>query len=425
MLNYAWKSEVQKLLLSAVFFGLVGYFFNALLLVLCFGFALYSAWQLWQLKRVLNWLHSDTTQAPPESTGIWGEVLDQVYHFQRRQNEEKDTLQADVTYLRDCFSALSDAIVLIDSRDCISWCNNSATQLLGLSYPDDKSRNLTNLIRQPEFKTYFEAEDYSEPFSLLSPTANGRYHLQIQVTFFGKRDRILFARDVTKVKQLERIREDFIANVSHELRTPLTVINGYLEILADSEDYDEQTEIIFHNMLIQSHRMDTLVKDLILLSRLESFTLETLEPVSIAPILQQINTEMNLFYDERRKITIECPPDFVVLGNERELYSALSNLVTNAGKYSHDGDTIAISCYQDKGKKYISVKDTGEGISLEHIPRLTERFYRVDKSRSVEKGGTGLGLAIVKHILLRHKASLTINSTLGEGSEFVCCFSEE
>ena len=395
---------------------------DALLLTLCMGLIVYSTWQLWQLKRVLHWLHSDTQSPPPESTGIWGEVLDQIYHYQRRQTEEKDSLQADITYLRGSFSALSDAIVLVDARDCISWCNASAEQLLGLNYPEDKNRHLTNLIRQPEFKSYFEAENYKEPFSLVSSTVNGRYYLQVQVTFFGERDRILFARDITKVKQLERMREDFIANVSHELRTPLTVINGYLEILADSDDYDEQTETIFHNMLIQSHRMDTLVKDLILLSRLESFNLDKKEPVVMLPILQQINTEMDLLYDGKRKIMIECSSDFFVQGSGKEIYSALSNLVTNAGKYSHDGDTITISCYQDKSQKCIAVKDTGEGISPEHIPRLTERFYRVDKSRSVEKGGTGLGLAIVKHILLRHKGCLIINSVEGKGSEFICCF---
>jgi two-component system phosphate regulon sensor histidine kinase PhoR len=341
----------------------------------------------------------------------------------KKRSDELDLLKSRLAYLRDSFASLTDGVVILDAAGNIEWNNQAAEQLLGLNFPTDKGQPLINLVRNPQFVQYFEAKDYDE-FLELSPQQNADLHLQVQISFFGQGSRLLFVRDITHTYRLQQMRRDFVANVSHELRTPLTVITGYLETLSDSSlASDVRWRRAIDQMLAQSHRMESLVRDLILLSRLESVP-DAIEQnkVDVLPLLQMIAEEVRSAIKGQRTIEISCDQSISLMGHKDELRSAITNLVMNAAKYSEEGDTITVRWYADQQAAYLEVKDTGIGIADYHIPRLTERFYRVDQSRHVETGGTGLGLAIVKHVLSRHQAELNITSVLGEGSAFTCVF---
>lgn len=420
-----WKTECRNiglLILVALFIGLLT---DSLPWSLLFAISAYLAWSLYQLQRIHSWLYGEEKSAPPEAKGLWGDVFDGIYRLQRQGKEEQLRLQAAVDYLQDSFASLDDGAVMIDSRGNIEWTNRAAGKLLGLRYPEDTQQQLINFIRAPEFIRYFERQDYSTSLQLTSPY-NNRYELQISVTNFGRGSRLLFARDITATHRMQQMLKDFVANVSHELRTPLTVIIGYLETLSDNSSVlnDEiRWRRAIDQMLNQSHRMESLIKDLIVLSRLESVPdIAEQAPIAIRPMLEVIREDVLAAVKGRRNITIECDDSLQLVGNSAELQSAFSNLVMNAAKYTPVDGEITIRWFADHQHLYLAVEDSGEGIEDHHLPRLTERFYRVDKSRSIETGGTGLGLAIVKHILLHHEAELTISSHVGKGSTFNCVF---
>lgn len=423
MHNTDWKIELKHLFVILLCMSIPGWIFNAQSQFLLLGCLLYIAWTLFQLNRVQHWLSIETDQDPPESRGLWGDVYDGIYRLQREGRQERDRLQASVDYLQDSFASLDDAAVMIDKRGHIEWSNNAAERLLGLKYPSDKGGLLVNLIRAPEFIQYFETKDYLNPLDMVSPH-HSELALQIHLTLFGKGSRLLFARDVTHTHRLEEMRKDFVANVSHELRTPLTVINGYLETLADY-DYVEHAQLkkAIQQMLGQSRRMETLIKDLILLSRLESVPEPLAEKqIDLESMLEMIREEVIAARKGKGLVTVNCDPDLPLYGHSEELYSAFANLVMNAAKYADEDGEIVIRWHKDGHHARLDVTDTGVGIEAHHLSRLTERFYRVDNSRSIDTGGTGLGLAIVKHVLLRHHAELKIESQLGEGSTFSCIF---
>ncbi len=434
MHNVDWKIECRNLGLILLLAGLVGWAVGLLPWLLFFSSLAYIGWTLFQLQRIQSWLSQKADTYPPESKGLWGDVLDGIYRLQRQGQEERLRLQAAVDYLQDSFASLDDGAVMIDKRGNIEWSNVAAEKLLGLRYPDDQSQQLVNLIRSPEFIRYFEGDEYSNSLLIDSPH-NSHYQLQISISYFGRGSRLLFARDVTENNRLQQMRKDFVANVSHELRTPLTVINGYLETLSENIGNQGNVQSIditpnelrwrraVDQMLNQSRRMEGLIKDLIALSKLESISEDGKDrPLEVEPMLQAIREEVLTAFKGKREINLECDSSLRLVGNSDELRSAFANLVMNAAKYSYGDGVITIRWYGDTRHCYLEVEDNGEGIDDIHLPRLTERFYRVDKSRSIETGGTGLGLAIVKHILLRHQAELKIRSTLGEGSTFTCEF---
>ncbi|WP_339339111.1 phosphate regulon sensor histidine kinase PhoR [uncultured Oceanicoccus sp.] len=429
-----WKIECRNLAILLLITGLIGSAVGFLVWFLLFASLSYIAWTLFQLQRIQIWLSQQTDADPPESKGLWGDVLDGIYRLQRQGKEELNRLQATVDYLQDSFASLDDGAVMIDKRGNIEWSNVAAEYLLGLRYPDDKNQQLVNLIRDPEFIRYFENDDYSESLLIDSPH-NKHYQLQISISYFGRGSRLLFARDVTENNRLQQMRKDFVANVSHELRTPLTVIKGYLETLSDKAGTQGNPQTIdtaandiswrraIDQMLTQSNRMENLIRDLMMLSKLESVPENNKdEPIDLEPMLETIKEEVVTAFKDRRVIKLECDYSLRLIGHADELRSAFTNLVMNAAKYSQDGGIITIRWFGDAQHCYLEVEDNGEGIDDIHLPRLTERFYRVDKSRSIETGGTGLGLAIVKHILLRHQAELKMSSVLGEGSTFSCEF---
>ncbi|HSB96103.1 MAG TPA: phosphate regulon sensor histidine kinase PhoR [Spongiibacteraceae bacterium] len=428
MLTNNWKSEFYRLLLWLSAGLLLGWLLNltpwGVALAAC-GFAARSIYKLHKLQQ---WLAHRSSIEPPEASGMWGEVMDGLYRMQQKYRRERVRLRALISYLRESFTSLPYGAVIIDSENNIEWSNSAAQTLLGLRYPEDSGQQIVNLVRAPAFIKYFESEEYSQPLELSSP-AQYTVQLQIHITFFGKRSRLLFARDVTQTYRLEQMRKDFVANVSHELRTPLTVINGYLETFADSAamgpggDGNSRWRRALDQMLVQSRRMQTLINDLLLLSRLETLPQSDHQQAwPVRPILEIIREEALASVGEAREISIDCDDDIAVIGQRDELHSAFANIVFNAVRYTETGGKIAIRWYADHGEACMEVRDNGVGIDAEHIPRLTERFYRVEKSRSMDTGGTGLGLAIVKHVLIRHHAQLVITSQAGVGSAFTCVF---
>ena len=322
---------------------------------------------------------------------------------------------------KDVAAALKDGAVLIDKRGNIEWCNDAAGTLLGLQYPRDRGQALLNLVRNPPFHDYMAAKNFDAPI-IMQLNRNAGALLQVEVTPFGKGNRLIFVRDVTREEKLKEIRRDFVANVSHELRTPLTVITGYLLTLLESgAAEDERLARPLTQMRAQAERMETLLRDLLWLSRLESVEpgSEEMSDIDIPKLLGQVREDAHGLEPER-DIRIEAPSGLKLSGNYQYLHSAVSNLVSNALKYSKG--PVVIRAGREDDAVFIAVDDSGPGIDEVHLPRLTERFYRVDESRSQGTGGTGLGLAIVKHVMAVHRGHLEIDSNLGKGSTFRCVF---
>ena len=422
MQNLDWKDEARKLfwLLLAAF--VVGWLLGAPGWTLLATSLAYSAWNLRQLHLLQSWLADPAFDEPPQAAGVWGEVLDSIDRRQRQYKEERIRLQRVVDYLRDSFASIADAVVMIDPDGAIDWSNHASERLLGLHHPEDAGQQLLNLIRSPDFIAFYEGGDYSQSIALNSP-GNPELELNCQITYFGKGSRLLFASDVTEKSRLQQMRTDFVANVSHELRTPLTVINGYLAHFLALDHNDDQQAKAFKQMFAQASRMERLIKDLLLLSRLESLPdISEQQDIDVPAALDMIREEIQAAFNNERTITLECDESLHLVGSWGELHSAFSNLVMNAAKYTDSGGHITIRWYCDDNNAYLQVEDDGVGIDSQHLPRLTERFYRVDQSRSVDTGGTGLGLAIVKHVLMRHNAELLVTSRFGEGSTFTCVF---
>lgn len=419
-----YSAEIRRITIYAAICLVSGLVSGQLAWTLALGGGLYIAWTFWQIRRLDRWLSAGRkrSQAPPEASGVWGDILDNIYRQQQRHRKEKRRLQQVIARMQETTAAFADGVVVVDARGNIEWWNKSAELLLGLQQ-QDAGHPLVNYIRNPRFIGYFESGDYRLPVDLPAAGESDK-RLQCQINSFGQGERLLVVRDVTRLYRLEAMRKDFVANVSHELRTPLTVIRGYLETLGDNEDLSPVWQKALTQMQQQSERMTALINDLITLS-----TLETDDPerdqrcIAIEPLLLMIKADADAFSGERdHRLTLNCESNSYLHGSEKELRSAFSNLVFNAIKYSPPGSSINIDFWTDDNGAHFSVTDEGVGIDPIHIPRLTERFYRVDSSRSNASGGTGLGLAIVKHALVRHDAQLQIESQPGQGSVFFCRF---
>ena len=425
-MNQDWRGPlIRRLLLLVGVCLLLGLATGEYAWTLLLGLAGYLGWHLQQLLRLHKWLRTrQGDEAPPDGYGLWGEVFDSIYHLQRRDQKVRGRLQAVIDRVQESTAALKDAVIMLDRDGNLEWWNIAAEKLLGLKTPQDSGQQITNLVRDPRFIEYFENHSYNEPLELPSPVSD-RVRLQFHITQYGNREHLMLVRDITRLHQLEQMRKDFVANVSHELRTPLTVIAGYLETLLDNvEDVNPRWLRALQQMQQQGGRMQNLLNDLLLLAKLEATDYPAdNQPVAVDLLLLSIKNDAQALSGERQhRISLEADSRLKLKGSEAELRSAFSNLVFNAVKYTPDEGEIHIRWWGDEQGAHLSVQDTGLGIDAKHLPRLTERFYRVDSSRASNTGGTGLGLAIVKHVLLRHRARLDIASTIGKGSVFTCNF---
>ncbi|ETX12089.1 histidine kinase [Marinomonas ushuaiensis DSM 15871] len=418
-----WRNTIISWLIGLTACVVIGLIIGQLLGVLLLYVLGSLYWQLYQLYQFHNWLRYSGKAAPPEASGIWGQVFDAVYRLQKKQRKSKRRMRQALTRVESSTTALKEGVIMADNQGNLEWWNNSAAHFFGLMRPVDRGQAITNIVRSPEFFKYFSQKRFGEPLIIKSPAKDGIY-LEIQTTLYDKNDHLIFVRDVTRLHLLEKMRKDFVANASHELKTPLTVIKGYLETLEmfkDSLPKSMQKGIV--NMSEQSERMEQLIEDLLLLSRLESDDKrEENQWHKVSNLVESIQNITTPMLSKQHFLSVDIPEEARLYGSYKELYSAFSNLIVNAIKYSPDGGSIYVTWESSDLNGVFSVKDTGLGIDPRHIPRLTERFFRVDKGRGSKTGGTGLGLAIVKHVLLHHDAKLQIRSQPGNGSTFSCHF---
>lgn len=423
-----WSRHLRYTLAGLTGITLAGLYLGHPVYGLLAGLGTYLLWTLYQIRRLAQWLAnpdgSDNPDEAPQSLGIWGDLFEKLHKLNRNHLQTQDRLRAKIDRIQESTNAMRDGVILTDARGALEWWNGSAEHLLGFRHHTDHGQYIYNLIRTPAFRDYFDAKNYSDPLELTSP-AKPHIHLQIQISLFGDDDRLIVAKDVSRLHQLEQMRRDFVSNVSHEMRTPLTVISGYLETLVDNaEDLPAKWRRAINTMATQSFRMETLITDLILLSQIETAEQdEKNTPTNVDRLIRQICQDARTLSGEsQHEIIFEATDPHLLKGDENQLRSAFSNLIFNAVKYTPAQGRITVSWLTNHQGGHLSVKDTGAGIDQVHVPRLTERFYRADPSRHKDTGGTGLGLAIVKHVLLNHDGNLEIHSRLGEGSEFICHF---
>jgi two-component system phosphate regulon sensor histidine kinase PhoR len=392
-------------------------------LIAMLGFGLYIAANLRNLVQLNRWLVNKREDVP-DAGGLWGEVLDRIRALTKETVQREDRLTEMLTRFQSASSATPDAMLILSPQNDIEWANPASERLFGIATPRDSGQRVINLVRHPEFTAYLDLGEYGEALEIASPSQPER-SLSVRIIPFGSRQKLVIARDMTHLAQLERMRSNFVANISHELRTPLTVLTGFLETLKDMER-PASTDLRkhFQTMHDQAQRMSHLVDDLLTLSKLETTPPTRHEETVDVPAMLAALKEMGELVSGARfhHISLVVDTGLRLTGNEEELRSAFSNLINNAVRYTPAGGDIRLTWKLDGDSPVFAVRDTGEGIAPQHIPHLTERFYRIDTARSRDTGGTGLGLSIVKHILLRHDARLAVESELGQGSTFRCIF---
>ncbi|MEV4782791.1 phosphate regulon sensor histidine kinase PhoR [Burkholderia sp. LMU1-1-1.1] len=373
--------------------------------------------QLSYLYQLSNWMDDPQSAKLPDGWGAWTNIFSRLYRMRRDDEKNQAELTEWLARFRQAMHLLPDGVVIMDDVLFLEWCNPAAEKHLGLTHERDKGMRVTNLVRNPDFMDYIILGRYEQPLTI----SFRERKLIVHIIPFENRRQILVTHDATETERIEEMRRDFIANASHELRTPLTVIVGFLEIAA-SEGLDVATRSAHLKLMTeQGHRMQHLIEDMLTLSRLESVDYPMRpEQVDVRKLMEQVLRDARALSAGKHEITMEFDgPD--IMGSYEELHSAFGNLASNAVRYTPAGGKITLVWREFDGGVKFKVEDTGIGISPEHISRLTERFYRVDKSRSRETQGTGLGLAIVKHVLLRHGSTLQIKSEAGKGSSFIVC----
>lgn len=420
-----WLRASQPVLYGGIFAMVLWGIFSAtvallFLLVVLLAVMVYRARQLYKLGL---WLNDPRPETIPEADGLWDDVFSRLYQMVKRHKRTKQELADELQHIEQATAALPEGVVILNETNRIEWCNPLAQQHFGLDAEHDFMQDITYMVRQPEFIEYLAASNFSEPLVMI-PARHDDMVLSIKLIPYGGDKRLLISRDITQLERIEAMRRDFVANVSHELRTPLTVVNGYVENLQDMPDISrEDARRALELVAEQTRRMERLVADLLTLSRLESEHNPLREEVvGMGELLDEVYREGQLLSNGRHALRLEVARPVNLMGNREELHSALGNLVSNAIRYTPDGGEILLRWSERSGQPVFSVQDSGIGIEAQHLPRLTERFYRVDRSRSRETGGTGLGLAIVKHIALRHQARLEVLSEEGKGSTFTLVF---
>lgn len=424
----AWRREAA--LMAAWVAPVVGIAvpFGKPLYGLCAGLALYLCQHLVYTYLLHRWLLT-TTSKPPSGSGIWRDIFNALQQLSHSNHQRKHRLQNMEAELRASTAALPDGAVVINAQALIVWCNQPAAELLGLRAQEDRGQRIDNLLRHPQFIRYLAASDHDQQdVEIPSPVDEDKV-IAVRIIPYSNQQRLLIARDVSAQKRLETTRRDFVTNASHELRTPLSVLRGYLEMMQDEADTDaalQTWQAPIHAMNSQAQRMQLILDDLLKLARLESTTAQQPETLlDIPAMLERLVAGTGALRDKQLHVSLQIDASLMLLGRGGEIESVFANLISNAVRYSRNQGELVIRWWQEQGCANFSVTDSGIGIAAENIPRLTERFYRVDKARSSRTGGTGLGLAIVKHALTHHEARLEIISELDVGSTFTCHFPAE
>jgi two-component system phosphate regulon sensor histidine kinase PhoR len=371
-----------------------------------------------ELHRLRRWSAQAHPGEPPEAGGLWGEVYNLLRRRRRTMLARRRELAQVMVRSRRAAQALPYGVALLDAGLKLQWCNETSRVHLHIDPERDRGEPIANFVRDPAFAEYLGQGDFSGPIQMRGAEPEGRT-LSLQIVTIGDSEYLLLSHDVTGAERLEAMRRDFVANVSHELRTPLTVLSGFLETIHDLKLDAQRVRDYVSLMAPQAERMRRLIDDLLTLSELEHAPAPPpADRVRIGPLLAQVRAQAEALSAGRHRITLQAAEGYDLLGAESEIASAFTNLASNAVRYTQEGGQIRLSWRAGAEGAEFAVEDTGIGIEPEHIPRLTERFYRVDRSRSRETGGTGLGLSIVKHALARHQATLAIESAPGKGSVF-------
>ncbi len=419
--HLAWR-------LALIFGGtaLVGLVFGAkaALVVLSVSALIYASHMFFNTALLRAWLRAPDTHEIPDSLGIWSEIFSRLYRILRLNKQSATRIARELDRFQQAGAALPDGIALLNKAGEIEWCNPVTQAHFAIDLERDRGQPITYLVRQPDFAEHLNASN-AEPLILHDWRGSG-LTLSVQIVPYGDAQKLIVSRDITQIERADTVRRDFVANVSHELRTPLTVVSGFLETLEGMERSDSKMlGRSIQLMREQTARMQRLVEDLLTLSRLESGQALQEEHVDLPAIVRSLQREAEHMSKRQHRISARVDTPLWVRGSDTELHSALTNLVSNAVRYTPPEGEVRIAWEISDGEGVFSVEDSGPGIEAIHIPRLTERFYRVDKSRSREGGGTGLGLAIVKHVLQRHQARLDIQSEPGKGSRFAVHFPKQ
>jgi two-component system phosphate regulon sensor histidine kinase PhoR len=413
----AWLGAMGVVALVAALAGGAAWGFG----MLCAGLAILLVRHVSSLHALLMWLRDPQDSTVPSGSGPWETAFNALYRMQRSTSQRQHRLTGQLARFRSAAQAMPDGVVVLDADERIAWCNASAERYLGIDQRKDTGQPLLNLVRAPAFVDYVRGGDYSEPL-IVRLTRDDELTLSIRFVPYGQEEKLLLARDVTQAEKLDTMRRDFVANVSHELKTPLTVVSGFTETIMDG-NVDIATprgRQVLDLMSAQTRRMLDLIDDLLTLSALESGSVPADEAlIDVPTLLRSVHDDAVALSAGRHAISLRIDDPALINGSEKELRSAFANLVSNAIRYTPKGGRIELAwTRRDDGAGAFTVEDSGIGIEAAHIPRITERFYRVDTSRSRDTGGTGLGLAIVKHVLTRHQGALEVKSEVGRGSRF-------
>jgi two-component system phosphate regulon sensor histidine kinase PhoR len=417
-----WQT-LSRIGLALAFALIVGLALGRVAFTFAIVLALLLVFHVWNLLRMEHWLRRRRVELPPDSSGSWGEVVTIVSRIYRRKQFHRSRVTALLREFRRLTTAMPEGAVLLGAEHEILWFNGRAGDWLGLRRKRDFGIRIENLVRHPDFVEYLRTGLPEDGVVVHDPGEGGRWYSFHVVRTGAAEWQLLIVRDVSREQHLQSMRKDFVANASHELRSPLTVISGYLDALADDEKLDPTWSTPVLEMRRQAERMSTIINDLLELSKLESGERSQEEqPIDIAGLLALLRKEVLALERRPKKVTLRLDSESWLRGVEAEIHSVVSNLLSNAVKYTPPEGEIELRWWTDENGGHLSVRDTGVGIAVENIPRLTERFYRVDSGRSRDLGGSGLGLAIVKHALQRHDATLAIDSIEGRGSTFTCHF---
>ena len=426
------RFELTKILMLIAIAAAAGYFFENFLVFFLLALAINFAINLYEISRLEFWLSKKNTKnpLPTEQLGkFWSSIAEKAF---QESNKSEDITTSPISFRNKTknslivktkvFAQAGTGTLMINEHDDVVWCNSEIEALLEFSYSELSSKNINNIIKDKRFSDYLDSQKYNRPLRSNAPNSDNKV-FEYQAIVFSEEDRLIIVRDITQLDRLESMRKDFVGNLSHELRTPITVIQGYSEALLDNlDDVDAKWRKPLKQMHQSAIRIKNLIKDLLLLSSLETETpTGQRDDVHLHALLHEITGDtQQVFTKKNHSYSIDCERNIYITGDRSELYSAFSNLLSNAAKYTPKGGKIDIRTAASQAFFDIEIIDDGIGIDMQHIPRLTERFYRVSESRTTDTGGTGLGLAIVKHVLARHDCELQIHSLIGMGSRFIC-----